>query len=118
MFAFDDCFTAPVHGFHDAQDYYTQSSSIRWLQSISINTLLLSAVDDPFLPPQVLDEVRAIADRNSSLDLEFTAHGGHVGFVSGLNPFRPDYYLEDESAIFLHISWGRLRPHADSNGGF
>jgi predicted alpha/beta-fold hydrolase len=101
MVAFDDCFTAPVHGFRDAEDYYSRSSSIAWLDRISINTLLLSAVDDPFLPAQVLDEVRAIADDNPSLHLEFPPRGGHVGFVEGRNPFRPAYYLERRVGDFL-----------------
>jgi predicted alpha/beta-fold hydrolase len=101
MFAFDDSFTAPVHGFRDAMHYYTESSSIRWLGSISIRTLLLSAVDDPFLPAQVLASVREIAASNSCLELDFPAHGGHVGFVGGVNPLRPDYYLERRACDFL-----------------
>jgi predicted alpha/beta-fold hydrolase len=101
IFAFDDCFTAPVHGFDGAEDYYSRSSSIAWLDSISVNTLLLSAVDDPFLPGQVLDEVKSIADRNRSLHLEVTPHGGHVGFVGGRTPFSPIYYLEGRAGDFL-----------------
>jgi predicted alpha/beta-fold hydrolase len=101
MFAFDDCFTAPVHGFENAQDYYAKSSSINWLNSISINTLLLSAVDDPFLPPQVLDQVREMAARNPHLTVEFPPHGGHVGFVGGENPLSPTYYLEKRVSEFL-----------------
>ena len=101
MFAFDDCFTAPVHGFEDAADYYARSSSINWLETISINTLLLSAVDDPFLPPQVLERVREVASRNSHLEIDFPPHGGHVGFVSGNNPLSPAYYLEHRVSEFL-----------------
>jgi predicted alpha/beta-fold hydrolase len=101
MFEFDDCFTAPVHGFRDAMDYYGQSSSIKWIERISTKTLLLSAVDDPFLPPQVLDEVRDIASRNPNLELDFPLHGGHVGFISGRNPFNPVYYLEQRVSDFL-----------------
>lgn len=101
IFDFDDQFTAPVHGFADAEDYYTKSSSLGWLKTISINTLLLSAVDDPFLPPQVLDDVRRNAEENPRLELEFTPHGGHVGFVGGRNPLSPDYYLERRVTEFL-----------------
>lgn len=101
MFDFDDCFTAPVHGFADAEDYYTRSSSISWLHRIRVKTLLLSAVDDPFLPRQVLDEVRDIARRNPALVPELARGGGHVGFVSGRNPFRPVYYLEQRVGDFL-----------------
>src|SRR5262249_46610330 len=89
---FDDVMTAPVHGFRDAQDYYSRSSSLRFLRGIAISTLLLSAADDPFLPREVLDEVRAIAAQNACLTLEFSEHGGHVGFVAGSLPWRPAYY--------------------------
>lgn len=101
MFDFDDSFTAPVHGFTNAEDYYSRSSSIGWLHKISVKTLLLSAVDDPFLPAQVLREVRALAERNPALHVEFTSAGGHVGFVAGRNPFRPVYYLEERAGDFL-----------------
>lgn len=101
MHDFDDVITAPLHGFRDADDYYTQSSSLGWIRRISIPTLLLSAVDDPFLPPEVLDQVRAEAGRNPVLELEFPPHGGHAGFISGLNPFRPDYYAERRVCDFL-----------------
>jgi predicted alpha/beta-fold hydrolase len=94
LWDFDDVVTAPVHGFRDALDYYTQSSSIQFLSRIRVPTLLLSAVDDPFLPPDVLDEVRAIAAGNPSLELEFVRRGGHVGFVSGRAPWRAVYYAE------------------------
>lgn len=101
MIDFDNCFTAPVHGFADAEDYYSQSSSIRWLSSIRAPTLLLNAEDDPFLPPAVLDEVQIIAGRNPALLTEFPPRGGHAGFVGGRNPFSPMYYLERRIGQFL-----------------
>jgi predicted alpha/beta-fold hydrolase len=101
LFAFDDTITSYVHGFKDAEDYYTQSSSIRYLDSITVDTLLLSAVDDPFLPSDVLNDVRHIAQFNSHLHIEFVEKGGHAGFVSGWNPLRPVYYLERRVGAFL-----------------
>ena len=101
MYEFDDLMTAPLHGFADASDYYSRSSSLGWIDRISIPTLLLSASDDPFLPPEVLDEVRVIAQRNPALQPEFTPQGGHVGFVSGRNPFHPSYYAERRACDFL-----------------
>lgn len=101
LFDFDDVLTAPVHGFRDADDYYTQSSSLQWLNRIRTKTLLLSSVDDPFLPPQVLDEVRKIARGNKALQIEFSPRGGHVGFVGGRNPFNPLYYAEQRVGDFL-----------------
>jgi predicted alpha/beta-fold hydrolase len=101
LWDFDDVVTAPVHGFRDALDYYTQSSSIHYLPRIQVSTLLLSAVDDPFLPPEVLEDVRAIARHNPALALEFVRRGGHVGFISGRLPWRPLYYAEWRVADFL-----------------
>jgi uncharacterized protein len=101
IFDFDDAVTAPVHGFQDAHDYYTRSSSLRWLGRIQCPTFLLSAIDDPFLPASVLEEVRGIARENASLNLEFTDHGGHAGFVQGRWPWRPDYYAEWRACEFL-----------------
>jgi len=91
---FDNLITGPLHGFLDAEDYYQKSSSLAWLERIRINTLLLSAVDDPMLPPEVLDEVRDVARRNPNLHLEFVEKGGHAGFISGSWPWRPFYYAE------------------------
>ncbi len=101
IYDFDDAVTAPVHGFAGAHDYYTRSSSIGFLDRIRVPTLLLSAVDDPFLPPDVLEEVRSIAASNPALEIEFTAHGGHVGFVAGRIPWRPFYYAEWRACDFL-----------------
>lgn len=101
IYDFDDVVTAPVHGFADAHDYYSRSSSLGFLARIRRPTLLLSAVDDPFLPPPVLDDVRAIAARNPALTVEFTEHGGHVGFVGGMVPWRPVYHAEWRACEFL-----------------
>jgi hypothetical protein len=106
LYEFDDLVTAPVHGFRDADDYYTKSSSIRWLARIRTDTLLLSARDDPFLPPEVLDEVRVIARDNPFLHLEFVERGGHVGFIAGRLPWRPVYYAERRVGEFLATRLG------------
>lgn len=98
---FDNSLTAPLHGFRDADDYYSKSSALKWIHHIRVDTLLLSAVDDPFLPSQVLDDVRSVAKENPFLNLEFVPHGGHVGFVGGSSPFRPIYYMEGRVGDFL-----------------
>ena len=98
---FDDVLTAPVHGFRDANDYYSRSSSLGFLGRINRPTLLLSARNDPFLPPDVLLEVEREAERNSNLVLEFTERGGHVGFAEGVSPFNAKYYAEWRVVDFL-----------------
>ena len=101
LYDFDDVVTAPVHGFESATDYYTRSSSIRFLEHIRVPTLLLSAVDDQFLPSDVLANVRDVVQLNRNVVAEFPHTGGHVGFVSGRNPFRPFYYAEWRVTRFL-----------------
>ena len=100
MWSFDDHFTAPLHGFRDAADYYQRSSSIRFLSRIRRPTLLLSAFDDPFHSEKVLRDVETLAASNPFLKLEFHARGGHVGFVGGA-PWRPAYYVESRVGSFL-----------------
>lgn len=90
---FDDVFTGPVHGFAGADDYYTRSSSIHFVPNIKVPTLLYSAVNDPFLPPVVLERVRVVARSNEALTIEFTPEGGHVGWVAG-PPWAPTYHME------------------------
>ena len=101
LLEFDDLVTGPLHGFESADDYYTRSSSLHYLHEIRRPTLLLSAIDDPFLPREVLDEVRAVARENAHLTPEFVEKGGHVGFVAGRVPWRPFYYAEWRVADFL-----------------
>jgi hypothetical protein len=101
LWAFDDAFTAPLHGFRDAADYYARASSLPFLSQIQCRTLLLSAVDDPFLPREVLDDVRDAVRDTPAVELEFLARGGHVGFTAGRNPLRPWYYGEWRAAEFL-----------------
>lgn len=75
---FDDLVTAPLHGFRDADDYWTRAASGPWLERIRVPTLVLNAMNDPFLPHAAL----AAAARRASPDvvLEFPATGGHAGF--------------------------------------
>ncbi|HWL38788.1 MAG TPA: hydrolase [Gemmatimonadaceae bacterium] len=101
LYAFDDVVTAPLHGFVDAEDYYSQSSAIRWLPGITVPALLLSAVDDPFLPEDVLEDVRKAAFGNTALHVEFVERGGHVGFIAGRFPWRPIYYMERRLGEFF-----------------
>src|SRR5207237_5496774 len=77
---FDDAATGPLHGFTGADDYYTRSSSIRFLDKITTPTLCLSAEDDPFLPRGVLP--RAIEAASEAVEIRVTPRGGHTGFIA------------------------------------
>ncbi|HRK15562.1 MAG TPA: alpha/beta fold hydrolase, partial [Prosthecobacter sp.] len=77
---FDERFTAPLHGFRDAADYYARASSLPHLNSITVPALLLNAADDPLLEPPSYPG--GAAAENAALHLEIPAHGGHVGFLT------------------------------------
>jgi predicted alpha/beta-fold hydrolase len=75
---FDDLVTAPLHGFRDADEYWSRASSAPWMAAIRVPTLVLNALNDPFLPAGAL--VAATRSASSDVALEFPATGGHVGF--------------------------------------
>ncbi len=75
---FDDVVTGPLHGFRDADDYWTRASSKPLLANIEVPTLILNAKNDPFLPAFALP---TRAEVSSAVTLEFPDQGGHVGFV-------------------------------------
>lgn len=80
---FDEHFTAPINGFKNAEDYWYRASSKPLLQKIVTPTLLLTALNDPFLASQCFP-IRE-AENNLNLHLMLPKHGGHVGFF--LHPF-------------------------------
>jgi len=95
---FDGVITAPLHGFHDAEDYYARSSSRQFLGRIRTPTLIIQAGDDPFLTPAALPGAEELAD---CVRMELSRHGGHVGFVGGRWPWRPEYWLDRRVPGFL-----------------
>tara|TARA_R110002111_G_scaffold103_7_gene1780 strand:+ start:23 stop:991 length:969 start_codon:yes stop_codon:yes gene_type:complete len=76
--AFDNEFTAPLHGFGDADDYYSKCSSLHYLPKISHPTLVLNARNDPFLSNSCFPIVKE--EYSENLFFEYPKHGGHVGF--------------------------------------
>lgn len=92
---FDDAFTGPIHGFRDAEDYWARCSARQFLPRVRVPTLIVSALDDPFLAPSCFPF--AEAEASEWVTLEAPAHGGHVGFVSR----GADYWSERRTAEFL-----------------
>jgi predicted alpha/beta-fold hydrolase len=80
---FDDMFTAPLHGFRDADDYYARASARPHLARIRVPALVLNARNDPFLPADALPHAGEVGDH---VTLWQPAHGGHVGFADGRWP--------------------------------
>jgi uncharacterized protein len=95
---YDDRVVAPLHGFRNVDDYYQRSSSRQFLKKITVPTLLIQAQDDPFMTTDVLPHANELSP---TIQLEVTQGGGHVGFVTGLNPFKPIYWLEQRILAFL-----------------
>jgi predicted alpha/beta-fold hydrolase len=85
---FDDIVTAPLHGFRDAADYYARASAKPGLGAIRVPTLVLNALNDPFLPGRYLPDAHGVPP---CVTLEYPASGGHVGFVTGPFPGRYDW---------------------------
>ncbi len=82
--AFDEAFTAPLHGFADAEDYYARCSARPLLENLQVPALLLNAQDDPLLAPPSYPELRD----HPYLFVEMPAHGGHVAFLDTWCPLR------------------------------
>jgi predicted alpha/beta-fold hydrolase len=95
---YDRAVTAPLHGFADELDYWTRASSRPYLERIGCPTLLLHALDDPFVPRSALPDRAALPSR---VRLEVTAQGGHVGFVEGRWPWRVSSWAERRALEFV-----------------
>jgi uncharacterized protein len=78
IWEFDHCFSAPRNGFNGAEDYYERNAARRYLDGIAVPTLVIHALDDPWIPAETYlgYEWR----RNPSLIPLLPARGGHVGF--------------------------------------
>lgn len=94
---YDDRYTAPIHGFKDAFDYWKKCSCKQFLSGISIPTLLVNAADDPFLTEECYPRQEAL--QSPFLHLEIPDHGGHVGFVAFNR--RGEYWSETRAVEFL-----------------
>ena len=75
---FDDCYTAPLHGFIDAEDYYQQCSSLQYISNIDVPSLIINAKDDPFLHTKAFPI--KISKSSETIHLLAPVYGGHVGF--------------------------------------
>ena len=95
---FDDAVTAPLHGFSGKDEYYDRCSSVDFLADIRRPTLIINALDDPFMTPAAIPGEERLSE---SVQIEVSKAGGHVGFVGGGMPWRPEYYLPFRIIGFL-----------------
>lgn len=98
LYQFDDQVTAPLNGFANAADYYQRSSSAQFLGKIQTPTLIIHALDDPFMRPSI---VPSAEQTSASVRLELTEHGGHVGFIRGRVPWKLRYWLDERVPTWL-----------------
>jgi predicted alpha/beta-fold hydrolase len=101
LIEFDDRITAPYSGFQDAADYYYRAAAARVLSRIAVPTLILHAMDDPFV--RLTQESRASIMRNPNITLVDTEHGGHCAFLATAVPTEHDdgYWAEATVLKFL-----------------
>ncbi len=92
---FDDVVTAPVHGYLNADDYWSRASAKHVINDITLPTLVLNARNDPFLPSQYLPTTAS-----PSVVLEYSPGGGHAGFAIGPWPGRISWLSERAFAFF------------------
>lgn len=98
FWTFDDKVTAPLNGFDSVHTYYREASSKAYLAHIATPTLIIHALDDPFMTPAA---VPTDADLSASVTLELSERGGHVGFVGGAMPGRPLFWLDHRIPEFF-----------------
>lgn len=91
---FDDRFTAPLHGFADAQDYWRNCSALPRLKDIRVPALMVNALDDPFLSARCFPTDPMVF--GSHARAEFPKWGGHVGFVGQADD---GYYWSERRAV-------------------
>lgn len=109
---FDEYVTGPVHGFTGAEDYYSRCSPFQRLSAIQVPTRMLHALDDPFIPTSTLPPA---AQLPASVSMEWSAEGGHVGFVTGRHPWRPRYWLDETVPTML---WQGLTADTATPSGY
>ena len=94
---FDDTYTAPIHGFKTAKNYYKKCSSKQFLKNIKTPTLIIHSEDDPFMTTEILPTQNELSN---NIQLELYKYGGHVGFIAG-NLFNPTYWLEGRIVTYF-----------------
>ncbi|CAH9064531.1 hypothetical protein PSECIP111951_03375 [Pseudoalteromonas holothuriae] len=106
LWQFDNLITAPLHGFKGAEDYYTKASAQSYLNDIKTPTLLIHAKDDPMLSSQAVPNASQVS---GNVTLAVSETGGHVGFIGGKNPLKPEFWLEQAVPHYFHSLQQRLK---------
>ncbi len=103
--AFDDRYTAPYFGFAGATDYYHRASALRVVDRITVPALVITAADDPFVPPEPFRDPAVTG--NPNITVLITEHGGHCAFVAEAMGTSDGYWAEDR---IIEFACGIVRP--------
>ena len=76
---FDNRYTAPLHGYKNALDFYEKASVGPFLKNLQVPSLIVQAKNDPFLLPNCVPYEDA--QTNPFIFLETPHKGGHCGFM-------------------------------------
>lgn len=98
LYAFDNVFTAPLHGFQSTEDYWQRASARPYLKQIRLPALLLNALNDPFVPPHSLPTPSEVSPQ---VELWQPDEGGHVGFCQGQLPVGHLFALPEQVGQWL-----------------
>jgi predicted alpha/beta-fold hydrolase len=98
---FDEKITALYSGFSGASDYYYRAAAARVIERVAVPTLILHAMDDPFI--RILPESAAKIEANPNITYVETAHGGHCAFLEDPDRKRgyDGYWAEETLLRFL-----------------
>ena len=96
---FDEAYTAPYFGFADAEDYYHRASAMRVIDRVRIPALIITAEDDPFVPPHPFHNTEVTS--NPHITLSLSEHGGHCGFVGPASGEDDGYWAENQIVDFV-----------------
>jgi len=106
FFELGDVYTAPLCGYRNGREYCERADPGRRLRHIRRPTLVVQALDDPFLGPAVLPRERP----SRAVRIEVASHGGHVGFVGPGAWGRPRSWLEPRVVRFLRAALRARQP--------
>ncbi|MCE6990874.1 YheT family hydrolase [Dyadobacter sp. CY323] len=108
LYDFDHFYTAPLHGFKSADDYYEKCSSMFFVENITIPTAIITAKNDPIVPFESLP-VKEI-ESNGNLHFFVTRDGGHCGFRPA--NLKDEFYWSEKKALEFIQNDAREKDHS------
>jgi predicted alpha/beta-fold hydrolase len=97
--SFDEAYTAPHHGFRDADDYYFRASSLRVIDKVRVPALIIASDNDPFVPAEQFRRPEVIG--NPHVTVAITRDGGHCAFVAEAPEGYDGYWAEQRAIAFI-----------------